>query len=546
MEDPFVVTGQFSDPLEEISKLSNSGSMKSDSVGNGRVFDDMDPFDGLVRPASSFNSERDNRGKETSTLREDSSTSGSKTFPSKEANEKPSVKSPDSQTQKKVPVDNDWDSHQTLFDMPSASNTSYKSTGQTMSPPSYPSASSKDSNTQADRSPSSEENLDSSEDIWLTVSEIPLFTQPTSAPPPSRPPPPRPVSKAGISYAASTNARRKNNEFSSFPNLSQNFQAPNSVPVAARSSVVSPLDQLDDFARVGSQDNVAEHLNGISGEELEMNSVAAAMKEAMDRAEAKFRQAKEVRERESTKAARSKEGQLERDEKATQDERVREKQERLERQQREREEEEMEQQRLEKERERAREIEREREEKEREQRRLERERGKARQAVERATREARERAAADARNRADRVKAERAAVDKVTAEARERAERAAVQRAQAEARERAAAEAKERAEKAAAEARERANAEAKEREARERASTARAEAESRARAAERAAVERAAAEARERAAAEARERAAANARRNQQRNDNDLDSFFNMSHRPSSAPRPRGNSSVRA
>ncbi|EXB53536.1 hypothetical protein L484_007907 [Morus notabilis] len=513
MEDPFVVAGQFSDPLEEISKLSNSGSMKSNSVGNGRVFDDMDPFDGLVRPASSFNSERDNRGKETSTLREDSSTSGSKTFPSKEANEKPSVRSPDSQTQKKVPVDNDWDSHQTLFDMPTASNTSYKSTGQTMSPPSYASASSKDLNTQADRSPSSEENLDSSEDIWLTVSEIPLFTQPTSAPPPSRPPPPRPVSKAGISSAASTNARRKNNEFSSFPNLSQNFQAPNSVPVAARSSVVSPLDQLDDFARGGSQDNVAEHLNGISGEELEMNSVAAAMKEAMDRAEAKFRQAKEVRERESTKAAKSKEGQLERDEKATQDERVREKQER------------------------------EREEKEREQRRLERERGKARQAVERATREARERAAAEARHRADRVKAERAAVDKVTAEARERAERAAVQRAQAEARERAAAEAKERAEKAAAEARERANAEAKEREARERAAATRAEAESRARAAERAAVERAAAEARERAAAEARERAAANARRNQQRNDNDLDSFFNMSNRPSSAPRPRGNSS---
>ena len=38
-----------------------------------------------------------------------------------------------------------------------------------------------------------------------------------------------------------------------------------------------------------------------------MNSAAAAMKEAMDRAEAKFRHAKEVREREYSKAARSKE-----------------------------------------------------------------------------------------------------------------------------------------------------------------------------------------------------------------------------------------------
>lgn len=544
MEDPFVVTGQSSDPLEEISKLSNSGSMKSNSVSNGRVFDDMDPFDVLVRPASSFTSEREKRGKETSMLRADSRTGGTKSFPAKEMNEKPSVRSLDSQTHKKVPSDNDWDSHQTLFDMPTAPTTFPKSTEQPTSPPSYASASSKDSNTQVDGSPSSEENLDTSEEIWLTVSEIPLFTQPTSAPPPSRPPPPRPVSKAGISSPASTNAKRKNNEFSSFPNSSQSFQVPNSVPVTARSSVVSPLDQLDDFAHGGSQDNAAEHLYGFSGEELEMNSVAAAMKEAMDRAEAKFRQAKEVRERESTKA-RSKEGQQERDEKSMQDERAREKQERLERQrlQREKEEEEMEQRRLEKERERAREIEREREEKEREQRRLDRERERARQAVERATREARERAGAEARQRADRAKAEKVAVDRVTAEARERAERAAVQRAQAEARERAAAEAKERAEKAAAEARERANAEAKERETRERAAAARAEAESRARAAERAAVERAAAEARERAAAEARERAAAAARANQQKNENDLDSFFNVRNRPNSAPRPRSNSS---
>lgn len=56
--------------------------------------------------------------------------------------------------------------------------------------------------------------------------------------------------------------------------------------------------------------------------------------------------------------------------------------------------------------------------------------------------------------------------------------------------------------------------------------------------AERAAVERAAAEARERVAAEARERAAASARMNQQRNDNDLESFFSMG-RASSAPKTR-------
>uniref|UniRef100_A0A803QYQ1 J domain-containing protein n=2 Tax=Cannabis sativa TaxID=3483 RepID=A0A803QYQ1_CANSA len=498
--------------------------MKSDSVGNGKVYDDVDPFDGLVRSATSFTSERDNRGKEASTLRADSSSSRTKMFPNNEKFEKLSVRSPDNETQKKVPIENDWD-----FEMPTASSNPHTS-GQTMPPSFYASTSSKEANTQVDRSPTSVENLDSSEDIWLTVSEVPLFTQPTSAPPPSRPPPPKPVSKAGVNSSATTNARRKNNEFSSFTNSTQNYQVPNS----------SPIDQLEDFARVKSRDNVDENVNGSYGEELEMNSAAAAMKEAMDRAEAKFRQAKEVRERESTKAARNKEAQVERDEKSAQDDRAREKQERFERQrlQREREEEEMEQKRLEKERGRVREFEREREEKEREQRRLERERErareiekervKARQAVERATREARERASADARQRA-----ERAAVDKATAEARERAERAAVQRAQAEARERAAADAKERAEKAAAEARERANSEVKEREARDRATTTRADAEARNRVAERAAVSK--------AAAEARERAANAARVNQQKNENDLESFFNNT-RPNSAPRPRNSS----
>ncbi|WKA05078.1 hypothetical protein VitviT2T_023063 [Vitis vinifera] len=77
----------------------------------------------------------------------------------------------------------------------------------------------------------------------------------------------------------------------------------------------------------------------------------------------------------------------------------------------------------------------------------------------------------------------------------------------------AAAEAKERAKKAATEARERANTEAREKKA----------------------------QARERAVAEARERAAA--RVNQQKNENDLESFFSMSSRPSSVPRPRANSS---
>ncbi|XP_054805058.1 auxilin-related protein 2-like [Prosopis cineraria] len=521
-DDPFKVfepastpmessAGHFADPLEEISKFSSGSSTKNDSSSNsnGRIYDDIDPFDGLGKSVPAFSSERNNR-KDTSHPRTNSSSSWTG---DKEPDEKSFKKGPERPSQDKFPVGHDREFPETPFDGPaySSSSDSNKPVGQQASSPSYNNDGFKEANIQGNTSPNFEENLESFNDVWLTVSEIPLFTQPTAAPPPSRPPPPRPVQ---VSKSGPANARRKAKEFSSFPSSTGFSQGPKSS-AAARASSASPFDECGDFSVDKSRSYDDEHEGGFPNEELEMNSAAAAMKEAMDRAEAKFRHAKEVRERESTKAARSREaGLFERDERAVQEER--EKQEKLDRERQQREREERERRRLE----------REREEKEREKQRLEREREMARHAVERATREARERAAAEARQRA-----ERAAVGKANAEARERAERAAVQRAQAEARERAAAEAKERAERAAAEARER--AEAKEREARDR----RVEAESRARA-ERAAVERAATEARERAAAEARERAAAAARVNQQKNENDLESFFGMGTRASSAPRP--------
>ncbi|KAK7358791.1 hypothetical protein VNO77_00730 [Canavalia gladiata] len=527
-EDPFKVfesasapvdspPGHFTDPLEEISKFTSSRSTKNDSsaTSNGRLYEDIDPFDGLGKSVPAFSSEKNSRkGSSSPSLNTSTSWTGDK-----EPVDKLSGRSPERHSQNKIPVENDQEFPQAPFHMPTYSSNSNKPVGQrSTSPPPYDNVGFRQADVKVDMSPKYEENLESSEDIWLMVSEIPLFTQPTSAPPPSRPPPPRPVHipKSGSSSPASTNPRKKANEFSSFHNSTRLSRDPKSAPAVARVSPSSQFDELDDFAMGRTHGSDDDSGNGLPDEEQEMNSAAAAMKEAMDKAEAKFRHAKEFREREYSKAARSKEAvQMEKDERTMPEER--EKQERLDRERKQKEREEQEQRRLVK----------EREEKEREQQRLERER--ARQAVERATREARERAAVEARQRA-----ERAAVEKANAEARGRAERAAVQRAQAEARERAAAEAKERAEKAAAEA--------KEREARERATAARAEGEARAKA-ERAAVERAAAEARERAAAEARERAAATARMNQQKNENDLESFFSMG-RASSAPRPpRANSS---
>ncbi|XP_045823430.1 auxilin-related protein 2-like [Trifolium pratense] len=488
-EDPFNVfestsspmdssTGNFTDPLEEISKFSSSRSTKNNnsSTSNGKVYEDIDPFDGLGKSVPAFSSERNNnKGNSSSGL--NTSTSWTR---DKEPVDNLSGLSPESHSQKDIPP----------FYMPTFSSDSNNPASQRSTSPPNNNTGFGQANIQADMSPKYEENLESYEDVWLTVSEIPLFTQPTAAPPPSRPPPPRPVhiNRSGSGSPASTNTGKKANEYSSFPGSTRFSHGPKSAPAAAAAvSPTSQFDELDDFAMGSSHSNDVESPK----DELEMNTAAAAMKEAMDKAEAKFRHAKEVREREYTKAAKSKESvQSEKDDRAILEER--EKQERLDRERQQKEREEKEQRRLMKERE---------------------ERDKARQAVERATREARERAAAEARQRA-----ERAAVGKANAEARERAERAAVQRAQAEARERAAADAKERAEKAAAEA--------KEREAR--ATAARAEAEARVKA------ERAA----DRAAAEARERAAAAARKNQQKNENDLESFFGMGARPNSAPRP--------
>ena len=119
--------------------------------------------------------------------------------------------------------------------MPPVSKTSLRSVDQFASPPLYTKTSSQE-----------HEQEQPSDDIWLTVSEIPPFIKPTKAPPPSRPPPPIPrhTSKSERGYSGK------------YPQSHNPFQA-------------SPLDEFETFA--------------------------------MDRAEAKFRHAKGVREREHAK-----------------------------------------------------------------------------------------------------------------------------------------------------------------------------------------------------------------------------------------------------
>lgn len=397
-----------------------------------------------------------------------------------------------------------------------------------------------------------------SDDVWLTVSDVVLVTQPTSAPPPSRPPPTL-AAKKGPTESNTSNA---------YPH--DHNQGYNPFISSTNTSKTPKIDELEDFV-IAKPSSLANgclqdlNHNGIGIGQDSSTSAAGFM----DWAELKH--SKGVNQgnfdslfassqyQEKEKAVLYASGMESRDEEELleHEKKQREKEEELRKLERDREEE------LEREREMMRRREHE------EQKRREKER-EARHIVEKAMREARERAAAEARMQAEREarqRAERAAVQKAAAEARERAaaearERAA--KAAAEAKERVAEEARERAAKAAAEARERAAAEARERvakaaaEAREWAATEareKAAAEARAKAeraavdkvaaearrrAERAAVERAAAEARQRAANEARKRAEAEARARESQQKTaqpDLDSFFGMPSRSSSVPR---------
>lgn len=504
--DPFAVfettstsvrqsSGIFSDPLDELGRNSKPQKDHGNVTVDSGLFEGASTFSQVPKSEHLFTSKLSDGSKESNGSTKARDSSPVQSFPKRNLAQQPSVDSFEnvfSQSQSAQYSD-------VHVDISARGSEKYRANGVD------------------DQSPRSNE---SEGEIWLTVSEIPLFTQPTSAPPPSRTPPSLAVKKK----THESKTKRREDDY-----LRQSSQNYNHHKSSAKQTAGSSMDELEDFAMGKPQKSAYDNANPFNDEEFERSSSAAAsaaaMKEAMDKAEAKFKHAKEVRERERDAKHRNRE-QREQDDEARSYA--------LDREERKRQEE------LEREKEM-----RQNEEKEREQRRLEeereleqeRERGRGRQAVERATKEARERAATEARAKAER-------------EARQRAERVAVQRAQQEARERAAVGARDRAERAAAESKERAAAEAKEKAAAqtrdrataERAAVERAQQDARRRS-ERAAVERAAAEVRERQAAEARERqaaaAAAAAAREKQSKPDDLESFFGMGARANSAPKQR-------
>ncbi|KMZ62235.1 hypothetical protein ZOSMA_47G00250, partial [Zostera marina] len=494
-------SNSFINPLDGVSVPSGKANY---DTPNG-LFDDINNFSGPNNSMPHFSSDVNGIKKEKNILKSGEKTNRKHPTSVKESSKRSAVDSfadtiPDKGFSKTY-----REPTKTQFDMPSAPVDSASSSSGRFRAPSA------DSKFEKSKSNSIEH-----EDIWLTVSEVPLFTQPTSAPPPSRSPPP--FTKGQNPFAHGSKGTSVN------------------LNVKRRINGVSSIDELEEFAMGKSHSYAAEAEVISSDEENETNLASAATTAAVDRATAKIKQARESRERREIRNGRNSEfsTQVKKEKVATDlpNQEFNENfggidpdQEQI-----------------------------EREEKEKEKRRVEKERA----AVDRALNEARGRAAVEARDRAARQKAERAAVEKAnseareraarasvqkaTAEARERAARASVQKATAEARERAAAEMRERAEAEAkakaAEARERAIAETKEKEAREarekvsreKAAVQRATQDARLRA-ERAAVEKATREARERAAASAREK--------QQKNETDLDSMFGMGSRATSEPKQR-------
>nr|XP_043608905.1 auxilin-related protein 2-like [Erigeron canadensis] len=366
-DDPFVVLESmstpvassqalFTDPLEEITKISKSQSTK---------------------PGASS--------------------------PSREPMDESLFAYPERQPQ--VPFDDLQDSHQSVFDMPPVYRDSRRSFNQATS-----TASHTETISQVETSPKLDEYVQHADDIWLTVSEIPLSTPVTRAPPPSRPPPSIPrrtKSSERSSYASST--RTFDNDFSSLSSSVKYSQNEN----ASRNKEPVQVDR--------DEHTMDEEITRQQEREEERRFETERIRE-IDREKA--RQAVERANREVRERAAS-EARLKAERAAVQ---------------------------------RAQTEARERASIE------------ARERAERAAAEAKERAAAEkaAAEAKEKEAKEKAAVAKSQAEARRRAERAVVEKVTAEARERAASEARERAaaearEKAAAEAQERAAAEAQER-----------------------------------------------------------------------------------
>ncbi|KAL7612935.1 hypothetical protein Lser_V15G06399 [Lactuca serriola] len=171
MDDPFVVLEStstpvtsppsvFIDPVETVHKMNNSESTNTGVSGGVFDFDYIGPLHGFGKHAPAFPTETNNKEKDQSPYKE-----GLRSSTRRDPTDKSSFRFPETQSEK-AHVEDFQDSQETIFDMPPVSKTSHRSVDQTIFPPSYTETSSQEL-----------EQEQPSDDIWLTVSEIPLFTQ---------------------------------------------------------------------------------------------------------------------------------------------------------------------------------------------------------------------------------------------------------------------------------------------------------------------------------------------------------------------------------
>ncbi|KAI3682549.1 hypothetical protein L1987_82605 [Smallanthus sonchifolius] len=185
--------GLFTDPLEQLSKIDKSKSTKSGVRSPSEdMFGDLNSLNSFNKSPPAFSKGTHNRKKgQSQTHSEDGSSVGS--AQSSVSREPIDEFGYSENLPQKMPFDHFQESHQTVHGMTSVFR---------KSPTSHTGTSS-----HVDTFPKSEEHVQYAEDIWLTVSEIPLFTPVTRAPPPSRPPPPIP--------ARASSTRKFDNDFSS-------------------------------------------------------------------------------------------------------------------------------------------------------------------------------------------------------------------------------------------------------------------------------------------------------------------------------------------
>ncbi|XP_006663095.1 auxilin-related protein 2-like [Oryza brachyantha] len=269
-------------------------------------------------------------------------------------------------------------------------------------------------NGMGDQSPRSTESED---DVWLTVSEIPLFTLPTSAPPPSRSPPllKQKLPQAKVNGNDDEYVWRSNRNHSHYRDFPDQAEA-------------SSLDEMEGFVKDKSQRPSYDNNFFGEAEQSENKSSDREEKERQARLEQE-REMKLMEEKKREQRRLEKERELEQ-----QKERERHAMERATKEARERAAAEA---RAKAEREATQRAQRAAVQRAQQEAR-ERAAAEAKEKAARIAAEARERAASEAKER-ERAAAERAAAERVQQEARKRAERAAVERAAAEARERQAA-----------------------------------------------------------------------------------------------------------